>query len=196
VNTVTQGAGKIGNAALFTAANDELLTNAGNLSLPGDFTISAWVNATALAGGDATDGRGIACYHNGDIIGDWLVGIRPTGAITVKQWRIAGTDTTGGRVTSTTPVTTGSFQHIVGRRMSGVFSIFHNGASQAIATVSTLSGYGTAKFAMGSTWGAASQLAFNMDGLLDEVAIWGIGLSDISIANLYNAGAGRAFSTF
>lgn len=193
VNTVVSDTGKIGSAALFASANLEGLTStAGGLALLGDFTISAWVNPSALAAGDGTDGRGIVAFHANDAIGDYLLGVRPTGAIVCKQWKNTGSDATGGHVTSTTPVTTGSFQHIVALRRAGTYFLYHNNVSLSHASVGSLTGYGNAKFVIGSSW-TQTQATYNWDGLIDELAIWNHGITDAQVSQLYNGGAGRPY---
>jgi hypothetical protein len=55
-NTVTQAAGKVGNAAQFTAANSEYLSRADNASLSTgniDFTFALWVNLASNAAAQA-----------------------------------------------------------------------------------------------------------------------------------------------
>lgn len=196
INTVTQSAGKIGSSAQFLKANLERLHSAGNLKLSGNFTIAAWIFVDTFVNIHATWGAGIASFHTntaGQSLGDFFFSMRPTGALVLAHWKTSAvTDLTGYRVTTTTPVTTGSFQHVIARRRGSTYSIWHNGSSQALeAETSTSSGWGTTEFNIGSSF--VGDVQYHWSGRIDEFGIWNRALSDTEIAVLYNGGTGLTY---
>src|SRR5947208_1669842 len=56
----------------------------------GPFSVSVWVNAADLAGGNATYGRGIARSTRGEQVGDWLLSVHPDGRVRFCNWRKPG----------------------------------------------------------------------------------------------------------
>lgn len=191
-NTVTQAAGLIGSAALFTAANSESLSRADTtFSLTGNnWTISLWAYPTDVAGGAATYGRGVACYTSGDKLGDWQMGVLPNGAVRCAHWTANGAVLTGAHTTSSTGlVADNAWHHLVFRRSGGTYTIWVNGASQAFADATTATGWTALDFRLGEIYdGSAS---YFHQGRLDLAGVWAArALSDSDIATLYNAGAG------
>ena len=192
-NTVTQGAGKIGNAAQFTAANIEYLNKTGTtFKFAGvDFTAAAWVNPTSLASAGSDSGRGIMRSLSGDTTGDWSMGVVANGGIRLYHWQSNGNDTTGKRLSVSsglTPLST--WTHLVYRRSSGVYTLWVNGVSQSFTVAATLTGWGNVGFEMGRNF---PQAVYSWDGLIDEAAIWDRGITDAEIATLYNSGAGNQY---
>ena len=198
INTVTSAAGKLNNAASFTAANFEYLNSTSSMSLVDDFTVSAWANFNNIAGGLSPSGRGIAEYVNSvgpnGAIGDWILGVLPGGAVQLFHWRNTGADTTGLHTAASAGITISAWFHIVGRRASGVYTIWVNGTMSPLgADASTITGWGSTKFSIGTAFVDGVTAGYYMDGLIDEVGVWKRALSATEIATLYRAGSARAY---
>lgn len=180
--------GIIGNGISANAGTNALSSSA-DLRLPaGDFTVSAWVNPTSLAGGaDAETGRGFLAYHNNDQPGDWALGVQTTGGIVVNRWLTPGADPVGRLVAASSGVAESAWSHIVVRCAAGVYTIFKNGASVAFTTGALDTGWGNSLFSLGRAYTGGS---WWWNGLVDEVGIWGVALSNAQVAQLYNGGAG------
>lgn len=190
-NSVTSQAGVIGNAAEFTRANQERLkrTDTGLRSV-GDTTVLGTVNIASLAGFDGSYGAGVVAHMTGDSIGDYWLGITDGGRVHFAHWESAGADADGRARSSGVIISTGSFIHVIGRRLLGVLSIWTNGVSRALdSNVTTDSGWGTNGFNVGANWVAGGG-AYHMNGLIDMPGVWNRGLSDAEIAEVYNGGAG------
>lgn len=200
LGNVGQAAGRIGNAAQFTAASKKKLNRAvDSFRLSGDLTVSVWIFPDLIAGGDSVAGRGVAAVHTGDLTGDWILGVGTvtsvgTSDITFFNWKNSGQDTTGKHRTSGRAVVLSQWQHLVARRVSGVYSIWHNGVSQALAAdAGTLQGWSNTKLTLGTSWNDPSDSpAYYYEGRIDELAIYGRALADSEIAQLYNGGNGLA----
>lgn len=190
-NTVTAQAGVIGSAAEFTRANLERLarTDTG-LRAVGDITVSAWVNIASLSGFDNSYGSGVVAHMTGDTAGDYWLSITGAGRVHFAHWESGGADADGRANSSGVIITTGSFIHVIGRRLAGVLSIWTNGVSRALsAALTTDSGWGTNHFNVGASWVGGGG-PYSMNGLIDMPAVWNRGLSDAEIASVYNGGAG------
>lgn len=156
--------------------------------LPGDFTVSAWVNPTSLAGGaDPETGRGFMAYHNNDSVGDWALGVQTTGGIVVNRWLSPGADPVGRLVAASAAVAESVWSHIVVRCLSGVYTIWKNGLSVSFTTGALDTGWGNSLFSLGRAYTGGS---WWWNGVVDQVRIFSRALADADIAALYNGGVG------
>lgn len=187
-NTVTQAAGKIGNAGQFVGGSSEFLSGAGE-QLTGDFTISTWIYPDTLIGN--TDyGTGIITNHNSEAAGDWAVTSTSLGAVVVYHWSSAGADLDGKMKTTTTPITATAWHHILFRRSGSTYTVWVNGTSLAFTTASTITGWGALGLSIGKHY---TGVGYYWNGRIDESAIWARALSDTEIADVYAAGAGLGY---
>ncbi|MBI2542782.1 MAG: tail fiber domain-containing protein [Candidatus Aenigmarchaeota archaeon] len=186
-NTVTQGAGKIGNAGDFENDNNEYLQISDNAALSvanADFTISAWVNIESLTDGQIAgkadlDAVSTAEYHLGltastfrFFVGDGVssvtqnantFGVPPTGTwIFVVAWHDATADT--------------------------VYIQVNNGAIDSSAYTAG-SNDGTNQFRIGADSSGGTR---NFDGLIDAVGFWKKVLTADERTALYNGGGSGA----
>lgn len=187
--TVTQAAGKIGNAAQFTAANSEFLSIADNADLSTgdiDFTFSAWVyldTKTAVRDlitkwGAAGQREYLLAYSNATDRFEWYVSNDGTGG------PVATANTFGSPSTATwyfIVVYHDSVNNLIGISVN-------NGAFNTTAHTTGVFNSTTA-FQLG---GRSSGPAYH-NGRMDAVGFWKKVLSGAEITELYNAGAGRGY---
>jgi len=184
VNTVTQDAsGRVGNAALFTAANSEELTSTSSLLLPGDstFSMAGWakfvdvsVNVGIVAAvEDATSDRAFVFSFEGAAAGGrWALNIRNGASSNELQHADAAL------VNDTWYFWYFSHDHIANELQ---FSR-DDGALTTEATTTTLPATADI-FRMGNEF-------YFMDGSIDAVGFWNRELTAAEITTLHNSGAG------
>jgi len=174
-----------GKAASFVAANAEFLSSATESNVGvGDFTISAWVYSTGLAGAAAVEGRGIASYHSNGTAGDWYLSFGSTGRVMGATWEGGAT---GPRNITDDTFAENQWHHVVYRRSSGTYTIWVNGVSRTFAVGSSGSGFGNNKFRVGESYPDAGS---RWNGHVAHVARWTEAKTDGEIVALYAAGAG------
>ncbi len=188
-NTVTQTTGKLGNAAFFTAANNEYLSHADSADLSVgdiDFTITAWFKATTLIG-DST------------IASHWSVSPSQQ-----RAWRLFFNSTLGkmefdvspdGIVSTTrTAITAGlpstNVWYFIAAwhdSVSNTINISINNGGVDSSSHSTGVKDSTATFDIGAR-GASSD---EWDGAIDDVGFWKKVLTPAELTELYNSGNGK-----
>lgn len=185
-NTVTSSAGKVGNAAQFTAANSESLSCADNadLSMAGtSFTISLWVyldsdvNMQFVGRDDHGSGdREYAVVRLGGLAKFYIFG--------------GGTNTFVGA----TALGTGAWHHIFAwRDTAGTINIQVDGGTVESASDAGISiSDTTAVFAIGARNLGGTPDLFT-DGRIDEVRIDRRVLSEQERIDIYNGGAGSTY---
>lgn len=184
-NTVTQAAGKLGNAAQFTVANSEFLSIADNssLSIGGtqQFTFSFWAYFDSLAEDRGLLGKWVSAHKE---YGCWfssgtnrlLFICSPDG--TAQTYVLA--DTLGAP-------STGTWYHIVVWRSATLLNIsVNNGAADTVAYTENVIDDTTA-FCLGSIDGG---LTGTMSGRIDSVGFWKRALTADERTTLYNSGNG------
>lgn len=183
-NTVTQAAGKIGNAAQFTAANSESLTVADSpaLSLGNeDFTIAFWVNMDSLAT--------MHFVTKGDIIADaYAFNIRYTSATSNIRIQISN-GITSNQVQDPTTEATGTWYFVLCYydSVNDLLGIQVNNNTASTVSNSTGMQDEGGDFNLGQS-GAGSAY---VDGKMDAVMFWKRLLTSAEKAYLYNSGNGR-----
>jgi Concanavalin A-like lectin/glucanases superfamily len=187
--TVTQAAGKVGNAASFITANAEYLSRTSNASLTLgdiDFTISAWVWMDSVMSQNAFVAKaGNECMlHCSGSFGFRF-------CMTVYQGG-ASTDRT---VQSTFAVpTTGQWYFLVGWHNATADTVnisVNGGAADSTPTLGAL-----ATPAAGVEFRIGARVAVNqryITGRVDEVGLWKRILTAAERTHLYNGGAGRTY---
>lgn len=166
--------GKYGNAGNFDGTDDQVDTTATNLfPYTNNFTISAWIKPTTLA-------HARIAGHAGTAKGFGL-GIRSTGAI----WLV--TQSVKDYVTTTTPITTNSWQLLtavmdsnndVSFYLNGTFIEKVTHASPAVANTDTV-------FRIGQ-WNST----YKFTGSIDEVRVYNRALSASEVSSLYHFAPG------
>jgi len=166
--------GKYGNAGNFDGTDDQVDTTATNLfPYTNNFTISAWVKPTTLA-------HARIAGHAGTAKGFGL-GIRSTGAI----WLV--TQSVKDYVTTTTPITTNSWQLLtavmdsnndVSFYLNGTFIEKVTHTSPAVANTDTV-------FRIGQ-WNST----YKFTGSIDEVRVYNRALSASEVSSLYHYAPG------
>jgi hypothetical protein len=165
-NSVTFGAGKIGDAAQFDGSN---YLTASILALGGSFTLSFWLNPSTTSGYRnvltwRSDGTGSIGY-NGTIY--WYA---DNGGFLVQS--------------SSGIIQTSVWQHVVLTCNANSMTIYHNGVSVATGTDTNT------RTATNLTIGAFTNGSEAVVGDLDAVGIWLRALSIEEIGQLYNSGNG------
>lgn len=174
------GTGLIGDALSLTGSTSQFAQQASNNTVfdvgGGDFTIQVWVDFQSLSGeqtlfekfdGGAGPGYSLTKLSDNRILffGDGYTTLASTAA---------ALDTT-------------NWHQIIMRRSGDDLDIFLNNMSIASATVAGSVTASTNPLLIGERDGAQN---FPVNGLLDEVAFWNRGLSDLEIAQLYNNRSG------
>lgn len=199
-NTVTSGAGKIGNAASFDDANSEYLssTTSLGLSMATYFTYNFWVNITALPTASEVD----YTFHWAD-----NVTANQKGDVQIQLYNDAGTqqiylyrrDSAGGdQAGANYTLTQGTWFMLTYTWDGSNHKLFINGsATPTITGASTRTGTNTANTPNATFFKmAGSEVdARFMHGLLDEWGVWSRVLTSSEITELYNGGAGLTYSS-
>lgn len=180
--TMTEAAGKIGNAAEFTSQATDILSINDNASLSfgdEDMEITGWINVGAetvssyVISKESVTTREYLIYHSNTahklyfFVGADSVSCDTFGALSTGTWYFF-------RV-----------QHDAGANTIGIS--INNGAMDTASHAGGITD-GTAPFRIGQDFSGASQ--FN--GMLDEVAVWR-NISDSRATALYNAGTGLTY---
>lgn len=186
-NTVTQAAGKQGNAAQFTAANLETLTRADNAALSMgaevDFMIALWAYL------DVTTARDLihkASATNQAYGFEYTLRLQSTDFL----FRIGDGVSVNGTVQSGLSLSTATWYFVV---------MWHDATANTVninvdngATASTAYSGGSHDSAGAFTLGGHADSGF-YDGRLDEVAVWKRIPKAGEIAYLHNSGNGRTY---
>ena len=189
-NTVASAAGKQGNAASFTAANNEWLSvnSPTGIVTSGDFTVAGWFYVDTVAWipvlFNYAQGSGGLPGEND------MAGYVNTGG-TVEFWITDGTSyfTAVGPVVSTGQWHFGVFIHTVATKN---IKVSVNNGTFSDATYTGTIHQGSTDFKLGKYHNLAPTRI--MDGDMDEWAFWTRALPDDEIALLYNGGNGVSYS--
>lgn len=174
--TVSYVAGKFGNAASYSGGTS-FTTFGTKLSTLWDsaYTISMWVNPTAL---DTTNGN--LLLWPGDRNQQHLIDNSNKLAITTY-------DGTANGVVGNTSLANGSWYHVVFQRTSGTTGkVYLNGKDDTSATAAMRNPAGTLTQAFRLASREDNTNA-NLNGIIDDVAIFSRALSSIEIADLYQS---------
>ena len=136
------------------------------------YTACAWIYPTELASGSAGFGRGVfASTSTGALLGDFIVGITPTGEICYSHWVTTGSNPTGLGKTDTGLVSINNWYHLaITWDGSSVKKIYLDGVEQTITSnVSASSGWGDQPFSLGKSFSTA---AFHWHGRIRDVRIY------------------------
>ena len=189
-NTVTQSAGKLGNAAQFVAANSEYLNRADNASLSMGagvrMTLTAWVYADSLTGVDTHE-----------IIGkrnaiDSLEYSLRTDESDLFSFFVTS-DGTVGTITLVTAeaLSTATWYFVVAWYDGTNINLqVNNGTIHSTAFSADIFD-GTSEFDIGAV--ASLLPGWSWDGRIDSVGLWKRVLTADERAALYNAGAGTEY---
>lgn len=193
-NTVTQQVpGKVGNAALFTAANSEWLSRASNSSLQlggTSWTFGCWANVVSVGGG--VQQTFIAKWDGGANTREYQLTINQT--TTGKVDLSVSSDGTGGAnvktLSSTTSMVSGTTAFVVGTYDGSTLSLYLDAGTPV--TVAWASGVfnGSTEFDLGRLGSSAAYL----NGWLDQAFVYKRCLSAGEISTLYNGGAGLSYA--
>jgi len=186
---LTYTAGKSGNAFTFNGTNAYVSLPNNSLNIPGDFSVSFWINAQSFPGGSYSV---INSVNLSSIYYGWQIYLTANG-ITFDYYN--GTTSifslgTGNLLTSNT------WHHVsVVRKNNTGNKIYVNGTlavSNTITTnpVSALTMYSNigVAFFNGSYINPA-----NSNTKIDEVNVWNKELTSTEVTDLYNAGSGKFY---
>lgn len=194
VNTVTQAAGKVGNAAQFTASNSEYLsiTDAAQtgLDISGDFTINFWAYWDSLW----------STMHG--IVDKWATGdkayqmfTRDTGNDVMTLQLSSDGTTTDATIDLDTGGTEGTGVYkmytITYDASTGTAELFINGSS-----VDTTAGGPASIYNSGQAFHIGEAAGVYTDGRLDEFSIHSRILTNDEITEIYNSGNGLSYDSW
>lgn len=173
-NTVTVGAGKIGNAAEF--ASGAYLSDSDFLStIPSSGTYALWVYAPA------TGVYGVVSRYDGSVTG----GVQ----IYLEGGNIVGNprDTSNYTISHAYPAS--EWFHAALTWSSGTMKLYVNGALVATDTYGGIGSPANTAFCLGAS-GDGGVGGAPLEGKIDAAGVWNRALTSEEIAQLYNAGAG------
>lgn len=160
------------------------------------FSVSFWVKPTSLVNAQAV----VAVKQTTGSIDGWSL-TQFTTSSGVLRFQFMLNNTTNGLVVETTlaALVVNVWQNIVltydGTSTPAGCKIYKNGVSAALTTIQnnlTSSPVYTSNFTVGSTGNGST----NLNGRLDELAVWNISLSAAQALEIYNAGSpGDLFAT-
>ncbi|MDP3722930.1 MAG: LamG-like jellyroll fold domain-containing protein [Candidatus Omnitrophota bacterium] len=193
-NTVTQAAGKKGNAALFTAANNESLSIPDNAALSMgaevDFTIAAWVYL-------ADDVGQKVIVAKRDLISTPGIAYQIARSASVNVWRLNVGNNVASAVAevSTSGDLSGAWHFVVGWHDAVANTINLQVDEGSVSSTSYSSGSydDTNPFILGNATTGTDE-GVGMGGRIDEVGIWKRVLTTQERTDLYNNGAGNTYS--
>lgn len=175
--------GKFGEALEFSGAGDYVDTELNTNDLSSPITISLWMNATQIKKSPLVSG-----YNNANPNANrWDIQLNRDGAGKIRWVEHEGRD---GAISSTT-IEAGTWYHIavIHDLPNGESMIFVNGVLE-----------NTAKIEQGLNTGRVVQFADGdgdtYGGLIDEVAIFNVALSEDDITNIMGNGLGGMLSVF
>lgn len=193
-NTVTQAAGKVGNAGQFVRANTEYLSIADNAEVSAgniDWTLSAWVYLDSKpASVMIAVGKDSNVAGNREYVLDWFntndrfrfVVFNAAGATKIAEANNFGAPTTA------------TWYHLIGWNDATADTVnlaVNDGTADSTSTAAFTPNNAAAEFRIGARVfvGAVNP----WDGRLDEVGLWKRVLTAAERTQLYNAGAGLAY---
>jgi hypothetical protein len=192
-NTVGSAAGKLGSAASFVAANSECLSRADNADLSTgdiDFTLAAWVQLT----GTATT-RPILGKQSSAAVREYRLQYEASNTrFRFLVFNAAGSVVGDVSASNFGPPSAGVLYHVAAWHdaANNQVGIAVNGGTPNTAATTGAPADTAATFYLG--FDAANAVYF--DGLIDEVGLWKRVLTSQDRTDLYNGGAGLAFSSF
>jgi hypothetical protein len=193
-NTVTQSAGRIGQAAQFTLANLEYLSCTGSSSLQcGDvsFSVAAWVYF------DTKSHYRFIASKDGSSSGqrEWVL-VYDSVADRLQFVVFRATDSAVGvNAASFGSPSVGSWLFVCGWHDASADLIgicVNNGSADTASTGGSLQSASSGEFRIGSS--AKFPAQYMMDGRIDSVSIWKRVLTSEERGALYNAGSGLDYA--
>lgn len=198
VNTVTQAAGKVGNAGQFTGANSEHLSIADNAALSTgdiDFTIAAWVymdskgtgfNANIIASKYGAGGQNVD--H------EWWLGYTGQASDLFQLVVRPGTGTLGTvQALNLGAPSTATWYYVVAWHdaVNNTINIQVNNGTADSQAYSTGTIDGSGAFEIGD---ASGGVGAPFDGRIDQVGFWKRVLTAQERTDLYNGGSGLSYA--
>lgn len=198
--TVATATGIIGNGADFEAGNSEYLYSAdtASLSITTSYSTSFWIKFETTPGSGrysfvakADGGHGQTSY---EVWQNW-----GTGALSIFQSDDGngGANTEGG--VSWSPSTATWYNVTTTYNTSTTTAKFYVDGSQQGSDVTSFDQAsifdGTKDFNLGCTFGNASTRGNFVDGVMDQVGLWGKVLTGSEVTELYNGGAGLPYES-
>jgi hypothetical protein len=138
------------------------------VSINGPFSLSVWVNAGDLGGGNPEYGRGIARSTRGDQVGDWLLSVHRDGRVRFCNWRRPGADADGSHLSRNPLIVADTWAHIVATWDGKTTCLFVNGVEAACTRGNTASGWQTGH-EVGRCW---TDLTYHWDGMIDDLRVY------------------------
>lgn len=196
INTVTQAAGKVGNAAQFTSANSEYLSIADNAALSTgdiDFTIACWVY---MDSDTAANQMFVAKYDTGTANREYVLYFSPPVGTNRFTFIVSsdGAATVAVIANNFGAPATGTWYFLVAWHDSVANTVNISVNNGTVDSLSTAAGVfnSTAAFHIGARSNPVNNF---VDGRVDEVSFWKKVLTAQEITDLYNGGSGNTYDS-
>ena len=187
VNTsVTYGAGKLNNGAIFNGSAYFTVTDNATLEPTSDISFGGWVNITSTASYQMMFAKG---ENAGDTRSYEMRCYSTTTQIEI-QMRVNGGSYTQAR--STIAIGTGVWAHVIFTRTGTTQKIYINGVADVLATDTT--GAGNIDYSTDDLWIGQRNGAYRFNGKLDEIGIWSRTLTAHEVSQLYNGNLGSQYT--
>lgn len=153
---------------------------------PNNFTVEAWIY-TSEHSSDTNIGKQIVLAYSG--YNGWIFSLNGTGSYLQLRHHNYSNSSTAYNVSSGTGLLLNTWYHVAATDNGSIVKLFINGVSVASTASSTATTNGTITASIGAWPGASSATYFN--GKIPVVKIYNRGLTELEVANNFNAYRGR-----
>ena len=184
--------GEVGQALSFDGKDDRLaVPNNSDLALTSSFSIEGWVNVTAYP--SASTGAGMIFFRGDDRSGldPIVLGVNPSGQLGF------GIDSGNGTASVTTPIAMNQWVYVAATldASTGLMSLYLNGtlATQITTPFTPFGALDPTQdpgVGIGNSNGPPSDpFNYPFDGLIDDLSVYNVALTQSQIQGIFNAGA-------
>lgn len=204
-NSVGQSSGKVGNCASFASSSTQWLSKNSPVGIPSGnspWTLTFWVNMTNKpTSGQSRDMAGRWSYGSGITNRSFFVGYLGTSDKFYSVVSSNGNASTTLTSTNFGAASAGTWYFVCSRYDGSTLYLSVNaGAEDTLSYPNGIFNTGTNAFTIGcqlvNNAPSTPSSSLNMNGFMDEIAMWNRALSTNEIAKVYNNGTGNTFPLF
>jgi hypothetical protein len=193
-NVVINNTGNYGNASWFDGTGDSITVDPlTELSGASEITVCSWVNLRTLGSGNGDDGGILTTTSSTNPLLLWYNYDGASGQ--TYTFNVGSTSTGANRIDgSTGAAKAGQWQHVCGVMDSGGRRLYIDGALNTSGSGGDSSFVPSTNATDIGRWSYTAN--FDLDGGIDEIAVWKRALNESEIAALYNASANEYYHNF